>query len=162
VLRFRCFTGYSATPSHQALPRADDHRLPHHEVRCAPQQNSLSIGSYGSISTLLAEATRPFMSAVPPIATNEVSRSETSRGAISRHQQAASPGRLPAPSRSADSTVNPSSWLWRPQGDDCSLATLSRMAGASAEEEINEPTGKFLRRRGDIMRLKLLASAVVS
>ena len=36
------------------------------------------------------------------------------------------------------------------------------MAGASTEEEINEPTGKFLRRRGDIMRLELLASAVLS
>jgi len=42
------------------------------------------------------------------------------------------------------------------------LATLSRMADASAEEEINEPTGKFLRPQGDITRLKLLASAVVS
>jgi hypothetical protein len=36
------------------------------------------------------------------------------------------------------------------------------MAGASAEEEINEPTGKFLRRRDDLMRLELLASAVLS
>jgi hypothetical protein len=36
------------------------------------------------------------------------------------------------------------------------------MAVASAEEEINEPTVKFLRRRGDIMRLELLASAVLS
>src|SRR2546429_605772 len=33
---------------------------------------------YGSISTLLAETTRPFMSAMPPIATKAVSRSETS------------------------------------------------------------------------------------
>ena len=44
-LRFRWFTGYSATPSHQPLLWADDHILPHHEVGCAPQQNSLSIGS---------------------------------------------------------------------------------------------------------------------
>src|SRR6266566_5397405 len=29
-------------------PWADDHTLPHHEAYCAPQQNSLSIGSYGS------------------------------------------------------------------------------------------------------------------
>ena len=83
-------------------------------------------------------------------------------GAISRHHQATSPGRLTAPSRSAERTVTPSSSLWRSQGDDRSLATLSWMAGASAEEEINEPTGKFLRRRGDIMRLELLASAVLS
>src|SRR5260221_2234646 len=32
----------------EPFPWADDHTLPHHEVRCAPQQNSLSIGSYGS------------------------------------------------------------------------------------------------------------------
>src|SRR5262249_61769613 len=83
-------------------------------------------------------------------------------GAIIRHHQATSPGRLAAPSRSADSTVTPSSRLCRPQGDYRSLATLSWMAGASAKEEINEPTGKFLRRRGDIMRLELLASAVLS
>src|SRR5262249_49309872 len=82
--------------------------------------------------------------------------------AISARHQATSPGRLTAPSRSADSPVTPSSRLWRPQGDDRSLATLSWMAGASAEEEINEPTGKFLRRRGDIIRLELLASAVLS
>src|SRR5262249_28790473 len=73
--------------------------------------------------------------------------------AVSRHHQATSPGRLTAPSHSADSPMTPSSRLWRPQGDDRSLATLSWMAGASAEEEINEPTGKFLRRRGDILRL---------
>jgi hypothetical protein len=82
--------------------------------------------------------------------------------AITRHQRATSPGRLPAPSRSADSTVTPSNRLLRPQGDGCSLAILSRKVGASAEEEINEPTGKFLRPRGDMTRLKLLASAVVS
>jgi hypothetical protein len=35
-------------PSHRALPRADDRTLPHHEARCAPQQNSLSIDSFGS------------------------------------------------------------------------------------------------------------------
>jgi hypothetical protein len=34
---------------------------------------------FGSISPLLAEATRPFMSAMPPIATKPVSRSEASR-----------------------------------------------------------------------------------
>src|SRR6266436_2106565 len=33
----------------EPFPWADDHTLPHYEVRCAPQQNSLSIGSYGSI-----------------------------------------------------------------------------------------------------------------
>ena len=82
--------------------------------------------------------------------------------AITRHQRATSHGRLPAPSRSADSTVTPSNRLLRPQGDGCWLATLSQKVGASAEEEINEPTGKFLRPRGDMMRLKLLASAVVS
>jgi hypothetical protein len=43
----------------EPFPWADDHTLPHHEVRCAPQQNSLSIGSYGSISTELVEAAGP-------------------------------------------------------------------------------------------------------
>jgi hypothetical protein len=33
---------------------ADDLTLPHHEVRCAPQQNSLSIGSYGSKARITA------------------------------------------------------------------------------------------------------------
>src|SRR5215472_114471 len=33
-LRFIC-----APPSHRALPWADDHTLPHHEVRCAAQQS---------------------------------------------------------------------------------------------------------------------------
>ena len=32
----------------EPLPWADEHTLPRHEVGCAPQQNSLSIGSYGS------------------------------------------------------------------------------------------------------------------
>src|SRR5262249_4773502 len=36
----------------EPLSLGDDHTLPHHEVRCAPQQNSLSIGSYGSNSAL--------------------------------------------------------------------------------------------------------------
>jgi hypothetical protein len=40
---------------------------------------------FGSISTLLAEATRPFMSAMPPIATKAVTRSETSLCANKRH-----------------------------------------------------------------------------
>src|SRR5262249_958880 len=83
-------------------------------------------------------------------------------GAISRHHQATSPGRLTAPSRSADSTVTPSSRLCRPQGDYRSLATLSWMAGASAKEQTNQPPPKFLGRRGDIMRLELLAAAVLS
>ena len=38
---------------------------------------------------------------------------------------------------------------------------LSRMACASAEEKINEPAGRFLRPRDDIMRPKVLAPAVV-
>ena len=33
---------------------AGDHRLPHHEVRCAPQQNSLPIGSYGFMNVAFA------------------------------------------------------------------------------------------------------------
>jgi hypothetical protein len=33
----------------------------------------------------------------------------------------------------------------------------SRMAGAPAQEEIDEPTGKFLRPRSDIVHLELLA-----
>jgi hypothetical protein len=33
----------------------------------------------------------------------------------------------------------------------------SRMAGAPAQEEIDEPTGKFLRPRSDIAHLELLA-----
>jgi hypothetical protein len=33
----------------------------------------------------------------------------------------------------------------------------SRMAGAPAQEEIDEPTGKFLRPRSDIVDLELLA-----
>jgi hypothetical protein len=40
---------------------------------------------FGSISTLLAEATGPIMSAMPPIATKAVPRSETSRCAKRRH-----------------------------------------------------------------------------
>jgi hypothetical protein len=45
----------------------------------------------------------------------------------------------------------------------CALVVrLSRLAGAPAEEKINEPTGRFLRPRVDMMRPKLLASAVVS
>ena len=39
---------------------------------------------------------------------------------------------------------------------------LSRMACASAEEKINEPAGRFLRLRDDVMRPKVLAPAVVS
>ena len=41
-------------------------------------------------------------------------------------------------------------------------AALSRMVNASAEEKVNETTGKLLRPRGDIMPFKLLASAVIS
>jgi hypothetical protein len=33
----------------------------------------------------------------------------------------------------------------------------SRMAGAPAEEEIDEPTGKFLRPRSDVAHFELLA-----
>jgi hypothetical protein len=36
------------------------------------------------------------------------------------------------------------------------------MVSTSAEEKVNETTGKFLRPRGDIMPFKLLASAVIS
>jgi hypothetical protein len=36
-------------------------------------------------------------------------------------------------------------------------AVSSRMAGAPAQEEIDEPTGKFLRPRSDIAHLELLA-----
>jgi hypothetical protein len=36
-------------------------------------------------------------------------------------------------------------------------AVSSRMAGASAQEEIDEPTGRFLRPRSDIAHLELLA-----
>src|SRR5258708_14676839 len=39
---------------------------------------------------------------------------------------------------------------------------LSRMACASAEEKINEPTGRFLHPRDDIMRPQALAPAVGS
>jgi hypothetical protein len=42
------------------------------------------------------------------------------------------------------------------------LKGISRMACASAEEKINEPAGRFLRPRDDIMRPKVLAPAVVS
>jgi hypothetical protein len=41
----------------------------------------------GSISPLLAEATRSFMSAMPPIATKAVSSSETSRCATTGREQ---------------------------------------------------------------------------
>jgi hypothetical protein len=40
---------------------------------------------FGSISTPLAEATRPFLSAMPPIATKTVSPSETTRCANRTH-----------------------------------------------------------------------------
>jgi len=36
-------------------------------------------------------------------------------------------------------------------------AVSSRMAGAPAQEEIDEPTGRFLRPRSDIAHLELLA-----
>jgi hypothetical protein len=36
-------------------------------------------------------------------------------------------------------------------------AVSSRMAGVPAQEEIDEPTGKFLRPRSDIVHLELLA-----
>jgi hypothetical protein len=36
-------------------------------------------------------------------------------------------------------------------------AVSSMMAGAPAQEEIDEPTGKFLRPRGDIAYIELLA-----
>jgi hypothetical protein len=48
----------------------------------AQQQFSGSDVGLGSISPLLAEATRPFMSAMPPLATKAVSHSVTSRSAI--------------------------------------------------------------------------------
>ena len=35
-------------PSHRALPWADDHKLPHHEVRCAAQAIAAVIKSYAS------------------------------------------------------------------------------------------------------------------
>jgi hypothetical protein len=38
----------------EPFPWADDHTLPHHDIRCAPQQNSLSIGSYGSKARITA------------------------------------------------------------------------------------------------------------
>jgi hypothetical protein len=42
-------------------------------------------------------------------------------------------------------------------GQASPASALSRMAGASAEEKINEPTNKFLRPRSDIAHLELLA-----
>src|SRR5262249_37101770 len=36
----------------EPLPWANDHTLPHYEAPCAPQQNSPSIGSYGSLTAL--------------------------------------------------------------------------------------------------------------
>jgi hypothetical protein len=45
--------GSSWMPPHRALPWADDHTLPHQEVRCAPQQNShYADTAYGSAETL--------------------------------------------------------------------------------------------------------------
>jgi hypothetical protein len=41
----------------------------------------------GSLSTFSTEATRPFMSAMPPIATVSVRRNEPSRRANKRHMQ---------------------------------------------------------------------------
>src|SRR5205807_4431262 len=66
VLRFPWFTSYSATPSHQALPWADDRTLPDREVRCAPQQNFLSIGSYGSKAADQSRQQFRSMSVLPP------------------------------------------------------------------------------------------------
>jgi hypothetical protein len=50
-------------------------------------KSELAYVRFGSISTFLAEATRPFMSAMPPIATKPVGRNETSRCANSRPEQ---------------------------------------------------------------------------
>ena len=52
VPRFRWSTALSATPCHRVLPWVDGDKLPHHESRCALQQNSLSIGSNGSIASI--------------------------------------------------------------------------------------------------------------
>src|SRR6476660_5221696 len=38
----------------EPFPWADDYTLPHHEGRCAPQQNSVSIGRYGSLPVFTA------------------------------------------------------------------------------------------------------------
>jgi hypothetical protein len=66
----------------------------------------------GSISTFFAEPTRPFMSAMPPIATKAVSRSETSRCATSRHMQCSKQHRYSitssAMASSLSGTVRPS------------------------------------------------------
>src|SRR5262249_54694069 len=54
VLRFRGLSAYCGTPSHVALPVANNLSLPHREGRCAAQQKSLSIGSYGSTTAVTA------------------------------------------------------------------------------------------------------------
>ena len=46
--RDRCRLNNGMSARGRPFPWADDHMLPHHEVRCAPQQNSLLIGSYVS------------------------------------------------------------------------------------------------------------------
>jgi hypothetical protein len=58
----------------------------------APWQDAVAVQDfgpaydrYGSISTLLADATRPFISAMPPIATALVPGNEWSRNANRRH-----------------------------------------------------------------------------
>ena len=55
--------------------------LPHHEFRCAPQQNSPSIGSYGSKASDRRTRRARAMSAVPPIAPELVPRGSPSLGA---------------------------------------------------------------------------------
>src|SRR5258707_13339453 len=54
----------------QTLPY--DHTLPHHEVRCAPQQNSLSTGSCGSNAPDRQAPDPRGMSAMPPTATESM------------------------------------------------------------------------------------------
>ncbi len=56
----------------EPFPWADDHTLPHHEVRCAPQQNSLSTGSCGSNAPDRQAPDPRGMSAMPPTATESM------------------------------------------------------------------------------------------
>jgi hypothetical protein len=53
-------------------------------MRCASQQTRAVDVSVGSTSTLLAEAMRPFMSAMPPIPTELMRHNKTSQDANQR------------------------------------------------------------------------------
>jgi hypothetical protein len=84
VLRYRVFAGLRVMVfTSQSLGRRPT--LPHRGVRCAPQQNSLSIVSYGHKPRSRSEPGGRSMSAVPPIASKFYAPQRQTPSAISSH-----------------------------------------------------------------------------